>query len=86
VITSQLTKLKQTASAIPGSGSDSTKQSKALSGQINEAYAKSLAQKIDQTCPSAGSCSSDKAKLCAGYTSISQGVDPSKLTAPTICK
>ena len=86
VITGQLTNLKNTASSLPGNDSSSTKQTKALSGQINQAYANSLAQKINSSCPDTNACSADdKAKLCAGFTSISQGVDPAKLTKPTVC-
>jgi len=86
VITSQLTKLKQTASAIPGGDTDSTKQSKALSGQINEAYAKSLAQKINSTCGSGGpGCNAEqKTNLCASYSTITEGMDPTKKPTLTI--
>jgi hypothetical protein len=86
VITSQLTKLKQTASSIPGGDTDSTKQSKALSGQINEAYAKSLAQKINSTCGSGGpGCTPEqKTNLCASYSTITEGMDPTKKPTLTI--
>jgi hypothetical protein len=86
VITSQLTKLKQTASAIPGGDTDSTKQSKALSGQINEAYAKSLAQKINSTCGPTGSNCSDAQKkdLCKSYSTITEGMDSTKKPTLTI--
>jgi hypothetical protein len=86
VITSQLTKLKQTASAIPGGDTDSAKQSKALSGQINEAYAKSLAQKINSTCgPTGANCSSDQKKdLCKSYSTITEGMDSTKKPTLTI--
>jgi hypothetical protein len=88
VITTQLTNLQKTASALPGTGSSTTKQTQALSGQINQAYAASLAQKIEQACPTASTagCSDNKASLCAGFTSISQGVDSSKVSTPTLCK
>lgn len=91
VITTQLTKLKQTASTLKtaagGTGSDSTYQAQALKGQMNEAYAKALASKINTQCTAPNTCSAaEKASLCASYSSISQGVDPTKVTKPTICQ
>lgn len=87
MITGQLTKIRQTASSIPGGDSSSTKQNQALAGQINQVYANQMAQKINSACPSVGAgCSQEQADdLCAGYTSISNGVDPSKLTKPSVC-
>ncbi len=90
VITSQLTKLKQTASTLKtsagGTGSDSTYQAQALKGQMNEAYAKALATKINSQCTAPNTCTAEeKTSLCASYSSISQGVDPTKVTKPTIC-
>jgi hypothetical protein len=86
----QLTKLRQTASALKtssgGSSSDTTYQAQALKGQMNESYAKAVATKINTQCPSAGSCASEKTSLCQSYASISLGVDPAKLEKPTICK
>ena len=86
VITGQLTKLKQTASVLSGAN-DSEKQSKALSGQITQAYAKQLATKIESTCPTASTCSdADEQKLCAGFNQLSQGMTADQITKPTICK
>jgi hypothetical protein len=86
VITTQLTNLQKTAANLPGTGNSTTKQTQVLSGQINQAYAASLAQKIEQACPTAATagCSDNKASLCAGFTSISQGV--SSISTPTLCK
>lgn len=86
VITTQLTNLQKTASNLPGTGDPTTKQTQALSGQINQAYAASLAQKIEQACPTptTDGCSQNKASLCAGFTSISQGV--TSVSPPTLCK
>lgn len=89
VITNQLANLKKTASTLKGGStaeSDSTYQKQALKGQMNEAYAKSMAEKINKQCPTASSCASDKASLCSSYSGISQGVDPAKKTTPTICQ
>jgi hypothetical protein len=88
VITTQLTNLQKTASALPGTGSSSTKQTQALSGQINQAFASSLAKKIEDACPTVATagCADNKASLCAGFTSISQGVESSKVSTPTLCK
>lgn len=90
VITSQLTKLKETANVLKtsagGTGSDSTYQAQALKGQMNEAYAKAMATKINTQCPTAGSCAAEKTTLCANYSGISQGVDPSKVQKPIICQ
>ncbi len=90
IITSQLTKLKQMASTLKtsagGTGSDSTYQAQALKGQMNEAYAKAMAAKINTQCPTAGSCAAEKTNLCTNYASISQGVDPTKVQKPTICQ
>jgi hypothetical protein len=90
VITSGLTKLKETASklasAAGSSSSSANYQAQALKGQINEQYAKQIASKIDSVCGSNSStCASQKTELCSSYTSISQGVDPSKVTTPSIC-
>lgn len=90
VITTQLTKLKQTASTLKtsagGTGSDSTYQAQALKGQMNETYAKAMAAKINSQCSPPKTCSdAEKAALCSNYTSISQGVDPAKVQKPTIC-
>jgi hypothetical protein len=89
VITKQLTKLKATAATLKGTstGSDSTYQSKALKGQLNEKYAKTMTTKINDACPTAASCSStDITALCASYTGISDGTDPAKVTKPTVCQ
>ncbi len=88
IITKQLTKLKETANTLKGSssGSDTTYQAQALKGQINQSYAKTMAAKINTACPTASSCAGDKTSLCASYAGISQGVDPAKVTAPTICQ
>jgi branched-chain amino acid transport system substrate-binding protein len=82
----QLTKIRETAASIPG-GDSSTKQNQALAGQINQVYANQMAQKINSACPSVGgSCPQAQADdLCAGYASISNGVDPTKLTKPSVC-
>lgn len=87
VITGQLTKLKQTASVLSGAN-DSEKQSKALSGQITQAYAKQLATKIESTCPNTNTqeCSDNQAELCAGFNQLSQGMTADQITKPTICK
>ncbi len=88
VITTQLSNLQKTASNLPGTGDSTTKQTQALSGQINQAYAASLAQKIELACPTkdTAGCTENKASLCTGFTSISQGVDSSKVSTPTLCK
>jgi len=88
VITGQLTNIQQTASSIPGTDSSTTKQTQALAGQINQAYANQMAQRINTTCPSVGAgCTQQQADdLCAGYASLSKGVDASKLTTkPSVC-
>ena len=88
IITKQLTKLKATASTLKGSssGSDTTYQTQALKGQINQTYAKTMAAKINGACPTASSCASDKTALCSSYAGISQGVDPASVSKPTICQ
>ncbi len=90
-ITSGLTKLKETAATLSkaaGGSTDTNFQAQALKGQINEKYSKTVASKIDTVCGTDGaSCSaSQKTELCTSFTSISQGVDPAKLTKPTICQ
>ena len=88
VITGQLTNIQQTASSIPGSDSSTTKQTQALAGQINQVYANQMAQRINTACPSVGAgCTQQQADdLCAGYASLSKGVDASKLTTkPSVC-
>lgn len=85
VITKQLTKLKATADTLKGSstGSDSTYQTKALKGQINDTYSKTMATKINTMCPTAASCSaSEVTSLCASYSGIAEG---SVATKPTVC-
>lgn len=86
VITGQLTKLKETAADLPGS-SNSDKQSKALAGQITQAYAKQLATKIQTTCPTNNTCSDEEEqRLCAGFNELSQGMTADQITKPTICR
>jgi hypothetical protein len=82
----QLTALQKVAGTL-GGASSSVNQSKALQGQMNEKYAKDLAAKINAQCPtvSTGSCASNQSSLCSSYCGVSTGVDPAKVTKPTIC-
>jgi hypothetical protein len=82
----QLTALQKIAGTL-GGASSTVNQSKALQGQMNEKYAKDLATKINAQCPtvSTGSCASNQASLCNSYCGVSTGVDPAKVTKPTIC-
>ena len=82
----QLTALQKVAGTL-GGASTTVNQSKALQGQMNEKYAKDLATKINAQCPSVstGSCSSNQTSLCNSYCSVSTGVDPAKVSKPTIC-
>lgn len=90
-VTGGLTKLKETASklaaAAGNASSSSTYQAQALKGQINQKYASTVATKINSVCGTSGaSCASQKTQLCSSYTSISQGVDPTTVTKPTMCQ
>ena len=90
-VTGGLAKIKDTASklaaAAGNTSSASTYQAQALKGQINQKYASTVATKINSVCGTDGkSCASQKTQLCASYTSISQGVDPSTVTKPTMCQ
>ncbi len=82
----QLTALQKVAGTLGGSSS-TVNQSKALQGQMNQKYAQDLATKINTQCPtiSTGSCAANQASLCSSYCGVSTGVDPAKVTKPTIC-
>jgi hypothetical protein len=82
----QLSALQKVASTLGGS-SAAVNQSKALQGQINEKYAKDLASKINAQCPTigTGACAANQTSLCSSYCGVSTGVDPSKVSKPTIC-
>jgi hypothetical protein len=82
----QLTALQKIAGTL-GGASSTVNQSKALQGQMNENYAKDLATKINAQCPtvSTGSCASNQTSLCNSYCGVSTGVDPAKVTKPTLC-
>ena len=80
VITGQLTKIQEVAG-----DNSSAKQSQALAGQINLAYANQMATTIDAACPGGACADAQKTQLCEGFNSISAGVDPAKLRRPAAC-
>lgn len=88
-ITGGLTKLRETASKLSQAAGNATGnyEAQAFKGQISEKYAKSTATKIDSYCTeNASGCAAQKTEICASYSNISQGVDPSKVTTPDLCK
>lgn len=90
-ITGSLAKIKETADKLAttagNASSSSTYQAQALKGQINQKYAATVETKMNGVCGTDGAKCSDteKTQLCTSYTSISEGVDPSKLSKPSWC-
>lgn len=91
-ITGSLTKIKETASKLAttagNASSSSTYQAQALKGQINQKYAATIETKMNTVCGTDGAkCdTTQQTQLCTSYTSISEGVDPTKLSKPSWCK
>jgi hypothetical protein len=95
-ITTAMDEIKKIGQKINAS-SETLGQSQALKGQMTETFSKTVATKIDETiCKEyGGNCnavpaevknSEDVQKLCDSYTSLANGVDPTRKTPPQVCQ
>lgn len=86
-ITDSLAKLREAANKLSqaNSGASSNYQAQAFKGQLNEKLSQSMSSKINSVCASSACSAEQISSLCQSYAGISQSVDVSKVSKPTVC-